>query len=93
MEVAYEIFYHTKVVSEDLAEIGASDRARIKKAIEDKLTKSPETFGRPLRRSLRGYRKLRVGDYRVVFRIASPKIYILAIKHRSVIYKEILKRF
>ena len=61
-------------------------RRRIKGAIEQKLVTAPETFGVPLRRSLRGYRKLRVGDYRVVFRVSAATVYVLAIMHRSGVY-------
>ena len=34
---------------------------KIKNAIENKLTTQLEVFGKPLRRSLKGYRSLRVG--------------------------------
>jgi len=43
----------------------------------------PELYGKPLRRSLKGYRKLRVGDYRVIFRIEKHFIKIFVIQHRS----------
>jgi mRNA interferase RelE/StbE len=88
----YKVLYHERVVSDDIPSLSTSDAKRVRQAIEDKLLHRPETFGRPLRRSLRGYKKLRVGDYRVVFRIDKSVIYILAIRHRSVIYKQILKR-
>ncbi|MFZ2522080.1 MAG: type II toxin-antitoxin system RelE/ParE family toxin [Minisyncoccia bacterium] len=60
--------------------------------IEEKLTVAPDFYGKPLRRSLKGYRKFRVGDYRVVFRINRDKVYVLAIMHRSVVYEKITKR-
>ena len=92
MALNFEVFYHTKVVKEDIASLSLVWRDKIKFAIEEKLTIAPDFFGKPLRRSLRGYRKLRVGDYRVVFRIDGKKVYILAIMHRSVVYKKITKR-
>ncbi|MBM4032717.1 MAG: type II toxin-antitoxin system RelE/ParE family toxin [Planctomycetes bacterium] len=44
---------------------------------------------KPLKGSLSGYRRYRVGDYRVVFRIDAPNriAYVLAIEHRSDAYR------
>jgi mRNA interferase RelE/StbE len=92
MAVAFEIFYEKVVVREDIPRIASAWRQRIRGAIEEKLTSYPEVFGKPLRRSLKGYRKLRVGDYRIVFRIQGKKVLIFAILHRSVVYKEMEKR-
>lgn len=92
MEITYRILYHEKVISDDIPSLDVASVKNIKQAIENKLLHNPATFGKPLRRSLKGYRKLRVQDYRVVFRIGGSTIYILAILHRSVIYKEIAKR-
>jgi mRNA interferase RelE/StbE len=85
--MSFDIQYHESVVKEDIPKTSTADRERIKRAIEDKLAQHPEQFGRPLRRSLRGYRKLRVGDYRVIFRIEKRKVNVLVIQHRSIVYK------
>jgi mRNA interferase RelE/StbE len=92
MALEFDISYHPAVIREDIPKIAPSWRSKIKVAIEDRLTTQPEIYGKPLRRSLKGYRKLRVGDYRVVFRIQSKKVLILAILHRSVVYKNTGKR-
>lgn len=92
MAVSFEVTYLKIVVQEDIPHLGNSWRERVRKAIEDKLTTTPDFFGKPLRRSLKGYRKLRVGDYRVVFRIQGNQVVILAILHRSVVYSETEKR-
>jgi hypothetical protein len=34
---------------------------------------APQEYGTPLRKTLKGYWKLRVGDYRVVYKISRPK--------------------
>ena len=57
-----------------------------KKAIEERLMVDPITFGKPLRYSLKGHRRLRVSDYRVVYRIENKSVIIIAIKHRKDIY-------
>ena len=87
----YIIKYHEDVIS-DIKKIGGPEKKYIKKAIEEKLVSRPEVFGKPLRKSLKNYRKLRVGDYRVVFRIENEKVIIFAILHRSVVYEKISKR-
>jgi mRNA interferase RelE/StbE len=92
MGVTFVIRYHPKVKSEDIPLLSTVWKYRIKKAIEEKLTVTPENFGKPLRQSLRGYRKLRVGDYRIVFRIEGTTVVILAILHRSVVYKDAARR-
>lgn len=88
----YEIKYHPLVVSEDIPKLGETNRHRIKLAIEQKLVSHPDIFGIPLRRSLKGYRKLRVGDYRIVFRIEGKMIVIITIWHRSDVYVRAEKR-
>ncbi|MDP3792165.1 MAG: type II toxin-antitoxin system RelE/ParE family toxin [bacterium] len=45
-----------------------------------------------MRRSLKGYRKLRVGDYRVIFKIEQKTVKVLIIGHGSVVYDKISKR-
>ena len=92
MALTFEIVYHEKVVREDIPRIDSVWRIKIRAAIEERLTTNPEIYGKPLRHSIKGYRKLRVGDYRVVFRIDGNRILIFAIRHRSVVYREIEKR-
>lgn len=92
MALAFEIVYSRVVVEEDIPQLAPFWRAKMQTAIEEKLFEYPDVYGKPLRRSLKGYRKLRVGDYRIVFRIAGSKVLILAILHRSVVYREMEKR-
>ncbi len=82
----YEIVYADGVVKEDLPSILEPWKSEIKHAIETKLATRPEVYSRPLRRSLKGYRKLRVGGYRIVLRIEDDKVKIFVIQHRSIVY-------
>ena len=88
----FRVVYHPAVVEEDIPKLGTSIRERVRRAIEDKLVTAPADFGVPLRRSLRGYWKLRVGDYRVIFRIEWLLVKIFVIQHRSVVYKLAARR-
>ncbi len=65
---------------------------RIREAIETRLLTAPQEYGEPLRRTLKGYWKLRVGDYRVVFRVKDKDILILGIIHRKKVYQVIGKK-
>ncbi|MBI2047662.1 MAG: type II toxin-antitoxin system RelE/ParE family toxin [Parcubacteria group bacterium] len=92
MEVTYSIVLHPSVVKEDIPKLDKAWRKKIRDSVHSKLTIAPELFGVPLRQTLSGLRKLRVGDYRVIYKIEKKIVQILVIKHRSVVYKEILKR-
>lgn len=90
--MTYRLLYHPTVSEEDLPGIPANIQARIARAVEARLTEQPEQYGSPLRGTLKGYWKLRVGDYRVVYRIVGDEIRILAIRHRRQIYEEASRR-
>ena len=92
MALKFSITYNQVVVEEDIPRLASPWREKIRLAIENRLTVEPELYGKPLRRSLKGYRKLRVGDYRVVFRIEGTSVKILAILRRSIVYKVMEKR-
>ncbi len=88
----FEILYHYLVVREDIPRLSKLWREKIRIAIEARLTTKPDLYGKPLRRSLKGYRKLRVGDYRIIFKIDERKVKILIIQHRSAVYSSVKKR-
>jgi mRNA interferase RelE/StbE len=60
------------------------------KAIKERLEIDPVSFGKPLRYSLKGHRRLRVSTYRIVYRINDEKkiVTIVAIDHRKDIYDQ-----
>lgn len=90
--MSFRITYHYLVVARDIPRLAVLWREKVRCAIEEKLTTNPDLYGKPLRRSLAGYRKLRVGDYRVIFRIEGSVVKVFLIEHRSVAYKEIDRR-
>ena len=90
--MTYVVTYHPRVIRDDIPALDAAWRSQIKTAIERKLVTEPDVFGIPLRRSLKGHRKLRVGDYRIVFRIEKKTVLILAILHRSGVYQRTSRR-
>jgi mRNA interferase RelE/StbE len=85
--VSYRIEYLESVVREDIPALSGEIRARIRAAIEQKLASHPIEFGKPLRYSLKGARRLRVGDWRVVYTIEPPNtVLIVKIGHRKEVY-------
>jgi len=90
--VPYKLLYHPEVRDEDLPKINKNIQKRIKTAIEKRLLVAPERYSEPLRRTLKGYRKLRVGDYRIVLKLQDEDILILGICHRKDVYERIERR-
>lgn len=88
----FEIQLRQEVIDTDLPKIDAVWQKKIKRAIADRLSTQPHLYGKPLRRTLKGYYKLRVGDYRVIFSIEEKTVKIFVIQHRSVVYEEAVKR-
>ena len=88
----FTLRYHPAVRSDDLPLIDRKMKDRIRRAIQERLQTLPHEYGEPLRKTLKGYWKLRVGDYRVVFKIMKSEVWILGIRHRKEIYKDIDKR-
>jgi mRNA interferase RelE/StbE len=88
----YGLKYHPFVKSEDLPRLSADIKLRIRKSIEDKLVAAPHEYGLPLRKTLEGYWKLRVGNYRVVYKVAGDTVTIFCISHRKEIYQKAERR-
>ena len=91
--MSFELRYHPDVKSIDIPLLDEKLKTRIRNAIGKRLTTAPHLYGEPLRKTLRGYWKLRVGDYRVIFKIMKEEVWILGIIHRKKVYEVIEKRF
>ncbi|MGO9613691.1 MAG: type II toxin-antitoxin system RelE family toxin [Dissulfurispiraceae bacterium] len=91
-EVSFTIGYHKEAVMHDIPSLPVAIKVRLKDAIETKLTTYPEQYAMPLRRTLKGYWKLRVGDYRVIFEFDPSRIIVLGIGHRKDIYHRMENR-
>ncbi|MFH1093651.1 MAG: type II toxin-antitoxin system RelE/ParE family toxin [Candidatus Omnitrophota bacterium] len=91
--MAYTIIYHPDIPKEDLSGIPRNIKDTIRRAIETRLMSNPFLAGEPLRQSLKGHRKLRVGDYRVIYRVeGGTKIVVLKIGHRKDVYSKVFSR-
>lgn len=91
----YKIVFH-KLVEKDLNEIDRHDVKGIFKVIEKKLTIDPISFGKPLIGGLKGCRRLRIGIYRVIYRVDGEKVLVFILKvgfrRNFEVYMEAAKR-
>ncbi|MBM4142327.1 MAG: type II toxin-antitoxin system RelE/ParE family toxin [Lentisphaerae bacterium] len=83
--MAFEIAYK-RSVGKDLAGIGKAEARRILDKIEKELPARAESYP-ALKGQFSGLRKLRVGDYRVVFAIIGAQVLVLRIGHRREIHE------
>lgn len=86
----YVILYDLGAKKKDFEKISPPMRKIIREAIEKKLTIDPVKFGKPLKYGLKGYRRLRVGDYRVIYRVDEQKVIVIIVEidHRKDIYED-----
>lgn len=86
----YAVTYLDHVVENDIPALPKTMKVLIKKAIESRLTADPIGLGKPLRYSFIGHRRIRVGDYRIVYRVdeKSRIVTIVIIKHRKDVYAD-----
>lgn len=90
--MVYKILYHHKIQEEDFSRLDITTKKKIIETIEERLSTKPEKYGKPLRKPLKKYWKLRIGKYRVVYKIVKEEVWILAIISRDKVYDMALKR-
>ena len=75
--MTWTVRFHPEV-EHDLRQLGAADARRILKVIRERLAEGePDKLGKPLRGALAGYRRLRTGDVRIVYRINGTEIILV----------------
>ena len=83
--MAYNIQYK-KSVAKDLARIGKAEARQLLDKIEKELSSHPDRYP-VLQGPLAGLRKMRMGNYRVVYAILDSDVMILRIGNRREIYR------
>lgn len=75
-------------IETDLARVPSNMLGRITKAVE-RLDRWPNVSGaKPLTGNWAGHHRIRVGDWRIVFRIRGSDVIVVAIAHRKEVYDE-----
>lgn len=90
--MAHNLLYHHAVLREDIRKLPSAAKIKIRKAIETRLAENPISVGKPLRQSLKGHRKFRVGNWRIIYRIDKNDIIILKIGHKKEVYQSANRR-
>ncbi len=85
--MSFRVIYHSDVVDSDIPGLPKTMRERLKKAIENRLATEPASYGKPLRHNLQSLWSLRVGNYRIIYRIQDDEVLVLKIGHRRDVYK------
>lgn len=78
----------TPIAYKDLKKLESKEAVKILNGLND-IQGDPYAFGDPLEGTFKGKRKMRVGDYRVIYSIndKEQKIFILFIRHRREAYR------
>ncbi len=87
--MSWKITYKESV-QKDLKKVSKDIQYIMRRAIEEKLMIDPLKYGLPLRRNMKGYMKLRVGDFRVIYSISknTVTVHVVKIGHRKNVYEK-----
>ncbi|MDX5487949.1 MAG: type II toxin-antitoxin system RelE/ParE family toxin [Wolbachia endosymbiont of Andrena praecox] len=91
--MGYTIIFLDSALERDLPSLPKTVRSRVISAIKERLTVDPINLGEVLHHSLKGCRRLRVGDYRTIYHVNTAKyeVTIVTIGHRDTIYEKARK--
>ena len=88
--MVYNVVYKKSVIH-DLKKLSKAESRKILDQIEKELSKKPDTHP-ALKGQFGGLRRLRVGDYRVIYAILENDVIILRIAHRRDVYKKNIQK-
>ena len=73
----WSVRFHPEVES-DLRQLGSAEARRVLKVIRERIAEGePDKIGKPLRGALAGFRRIRTGDVRIVYRINGTEIILV----------------
>lgn len=73
----WSVRFHPEV-EQDLKLLGTAEARRILKVIRERIAEEePDKIGKPLRGILAGYRRIRTGDVRIVYRINGTEVVLV----------------
>lgn len=86
--MAYKAIWHEETLK-DLKKLNRTTAKKIVVKVKNYLIKDPVKLCTPLKGTLKGLYRYRIGEYRVIYVIdqAEKKIIILNVNHRRKIYK------
>jgi mRNA interferase RelE/StbE len=87
--LAYNVVYK-KSVLRDLKKTSKSEARKLLDQSEKELSRKPDSYP-AFKGQFAGLRRLRVGDYRVIYVILENEVIVLRIAHRREVYRKDLK--
>ena len=80
----YSVVLDSRIFEEDFRSIDRPQRQRIIRTIRKKLATHPAEYGKPLTGDLKGFWKLKVGEFRVVYQIIESRVavYVVSVGYR-----------
>ncbi len=86
--VRYSIEYREGIVNQ-LKKIPKTMQVRIIRAIEERLMIAPNDCGKPLIKEWKNHRRIRVGDYRIIYKVFEHQVLVLIVEidHRKDVYE------
>jgi mRNA interferase RelE/StbE len=92
----YKVLIDELVFKIDFKRIDLVDQKLIIRTLRERLAVKPESYGRPLRGELKGYWKLRIVEYCVIYEIQNAQVTVYVIKvgfrRNDEVYRSALKR-
>ena len=76
----YKVFIDELGFKEDFKKIDRPDQQRIIKTIRSKLQTDPHSFGKSLSGDLKGFWRVRVDQFRVIYQIFESEVTVYVIK-------------
>ncbi len=83
--MTYKLVFKSSV-ARDLKKIDKSEARKILDKVEDVLSEKPDDYP-VLKGQFAGFRRFRIGDYRVIYVIMDDEVMVLRIAHRKEVYK------
>jgi mRNA interferase RelE/StbE len=85
--MAYVIHFDRKVIRRDLPAVPSANIEQIMRAIHERLTVDPIGLGKPLTGEFKGLYRLRVGDWRIIYKVEDGNVIIRFVRLRRDAYK------
>lgn len=83
----YQVEIVLDVWKKDIPDIDKKIADDLIRILISKLSREPLKYGAPLRHTLRGYRKLKISKYRVIYRIEKDRVIVFRISIRDSAYE------
>lgn len=76
--MSWSVWFHPEIQN-DLDQLGKTEAKRVFKVIRDRITAGePDKAGRALSGVLAGFRRIRTGDLRIIYKVVAKEVILIA---------------